>query len=216
MQETILSVLSDKKKSEEGKEEEELELVVPPPCRTRSPTGLRRVTPTTATIEKVLPNGDLYMGIFSRNVPHGHGKYLWSNGCMYEREWKKGKASGRGKLSWPFGATFEGDFKSGKIDGFGTFIGIDGPTYKGSWLSDRKHGFGENVMLMGMCIKDSGKGTCRMVKEDKYDMSWENGVPKWEREGCAGLSCTVGLLSLVSVSAKGVKRERDGLCSSVR
>jgi hypothetical protein len=46
MQETILSVLSDKKKSEEGKEEEELELVVPPPCRTRSPAGSRRVTPT--------------------------------------------------------------------------------------------------------------------------------------------------------------------------
>ena len=46
MQETILSVLSDKKKSEEGKQEEELELVVPPPCRTRSPAGSRRVTPT--------------------------------------------------------------------------------------------------------------------------------------------------------------------------
>jgi hypothetical protein len=46
MQETILSVLSDKKKSEEGKEEEELELVVPPPCRTQSPAGSRRVTPT--------------------------------------------------------------------------------------------------------------------------------------------------------------------------
>jgi hypothetical protein len=45
MQETILSVLSDKKKSEEGKEEEELELVVPPPCRTRSLAGSRRVTP---------------------------------------------------------------------------------------------------------------------------------------------------------------------------
>ena len=46
MQETILSVFFDKKKSEEEKEEEELELVVPPPCRTRSPAGLRRVTPT--------------------------------------------------------------------------------------------------------------------------------------------------------------------------
>ena len=35
MQETILSVLSNKKKSEKGKKEEELELVVPPPYRTR-------------------------------------------------------------------------------------------------------------------------------------------------------------------------------------
>ena len=33
---------------------------------------------------------------------------------------------------------------------------------------------------------------------------------KREREGCAGLSCAVGLLPPVSVSAKGVKREREG------
>uniref|UniRef100_A0A2N9IP70 Phosphatidylinositol 4-phosphate 5-kinase n=1 Tax=Fagus sylvatica TaxID=28930 RepID=A0A2N9IP70_FAGSY len=208
MQETILSVLSDKKKSEEGKEEEEVELVVPPPCRTRSPAGSRRVTPTTATVEKVLPNGDLYMGSFSGNVPHGHGKYLWSNGCMYEGEWKKGKASGRGKLSWPSGATYEGDFKSGKMDGFGTFIGIDGHTYKGSWLSDRKHGFGEKRYANGDVYQGfwkrnlqdgegrytwsngneyagewksgviSGKGVFVLANGDKYDMSWENGVPK--------------------------------------
>jgi hypothetical protein len=39
---------------------------------------------------------------------------------------------------------------------------------------------------------------------------------KREREGCASLSCAVGLLPSVSTSAKGVKREREGLCSSVR
>ncbi|GMY19221.1 hypothetical protein FCV25MIE_14464 [Fagus crenata] len=107
-------------------------------------------------------------------------------------------------------------------------------------------GLVRSIMLMGMCIKDSGKrnlqdgegrytwsngneyvgewksgvisrkGVFVLANGDKYDMSWENGVPKWEREGCAGLSCAVGLLPPVSVSAKGVKREREGLCSSVR
>ena len=31
--------------------------------------------------EKHLPNGDLYIKSFSGNVPHGSGKYLWSDGC---------------------------------------------------------------------------------------------------------------------------------------
>ena len=141
-------------------------------------------------------------------MPHGHGKYLWSNGCMYEGEWKKGKASGRGKLSWPSGATYKRDLKFGKMDGFGTFIGIDGHTYKGSWLSDQKHGFGEKRYANGDVYQGfwkrnlqdgegrytwsngneyigewksgviSGKGVFVLANGDKYDMSWENGVPK--------------------------------------
>ncbi|XP_030938570.1 phosphatidylinositol 4-phosphate 5-kinase 2-like [Quercus lobata] len=224
MQETILSVLSDqqpnnKKKSEEDDEEEEVELVVPPPClvvgRTRSPSGSRRVSPTASptTVEKLLPNGDLYNGTYSGNVPHGHGKYLWSNGCMYEGEWKKGKASGKGKLSWPSGATYEGDFKSGKMDGFGTFIGIDGHTYKGSWIADRKHGYGEKFYANGDIYRGfwkrnlqdgqgrymwsngneyegewkngiiSGNGVLVLSNGDKFDMCWENGVPKPKGNG---------------------------------
>nr|POF07887.1 phosphatidylinositol 4-phosphate 5-kinase 1 [Quercus suber] len=223
MQETVLSVLSDqqpnnKKKSEED-DEEEVELVVPPPClvvgRTRSPTGSRRVSPTASptTVEKLLPNGDLYNGTYSGNVPHGHGKYLWSNGCMYEGEWKKGKASGKGKLSWPSGATYEGDFKSGKMDGFGTFIGIDGHTYKGSWVADRKHGYGEKCYANGDIYRGfwkrnlqdgqgrymwsngneyegewkngiiSGNGVLVLSNGDKLDMCWENGVPKPKGNG---------------------------------
>ncbi|KAK7385110.1 hypothetical protein VNO78_30821 [Psophocarpus tetragonolobus] len=46
-------------------------------------------------VECVLPNGDIYFGILSGNVPHGTGKYVWSDGQMYEGEWKKGKACGK-------------------------------------------------------------------------------------------------------------------------
>uniref|UniRef100_A0A2N9FI73 Uncharacterized protein n=1 Tax=Fagus sylvatica TaxID=28930 RepID=A0A2N9FI73_FAGSY len=207
MQETILSVLSDKKKSEEGKEEEELELVVPPPCRTRSPTGSRRVTPTTATVEKVLPNGDLYMGEFlweraawswevfvvewvhvRRGMEERESEWereafmaIWSDlrrrSQVWENGWVWNLQDGEGRYTWSNGNEYVGEWKSGVISGKGVFVLANG---------------------------------------DKYDMSWENGVPKWEREGCAGLSCAVGLLPPVSASAKGVKREREGLCSSVR
>ncbi|KAF8365014.1 hypothetical protein HHK36_032979 [Tetracentron sinense] len=210
-----------KKKSEEEREETKTlsALVVPAPfivCRSRSQAGTRRVTPTTttgggtssATVEKVLPNGDLYTGSFVGNEPHGTGKYLWTDGCMYEGEWRRGKASGKGKFSWPSGATFEGEFKSGRMDGFGTFIGSDGDSYRGSWNADRKQGFGQKSYANGDFYEGlwkrnlqegqgryvwkngneyvgewkngviSGKGVLIGRNGNRYDGQWENGVPK--------------------------------------
>ncbi|XWS21584.1 hypothetical protein CRYUN_Cryun30bG0066800 [Craigia yunnanensis] len=187
--------------------------------RSRSQATTRRVTPTTtatafvtagtgATVEKLLRDGDLYIGSFSSNAPHGSGKYLWKDGCMYEGEWRRGKASGKGKFSWPSGATFEGDFKSGRMEGFGTFIGSDGDTYCGSWSSDRKHGYGHKRYANGDYYEGSwkknlqeghgryvwsngneyvgewkngvisGRGTLIWANGHRYDGQWENGVPK--------------------------------------
>nr|GMD78052.1 phosphatidylinositol 4-phosphate 5-kinase 2 [Ipomoea batatas] len=177
--------------------------------RIKSHATTRRVTPTTtAAVEKRLSNGDLYIGDFSGNVPHGSGKYLWADGCMYEGEWKRGKASGKGKFSWPSGATFEGEFKSGRMDGKGTFIGSDGDMYKGSWLADRKHGYGQKRYCNGdyyeghwkRNLQDGqgryvwqngneyagewkngvihGRGILIWANGNRYDGSWDNGVPK--------------------------------------
>jgi len=156
----------------------------------------------------VLPNGDIYTGGLVDGVPHGKGKYLWSDGCMYEGEWKKGKANGGGKFSWPTGASYEGHFKLGKMDGFGTFIGVDGEAYSGNWVSDKKHGFGEKRYANGDVYqglwKDNlqdgdgkyswsngneyigewkngvifGKGVLVWDNGNRYEGYWENGVPK--------------------------------------
>ncbi|KAJ8762909.1 hypothetical protein K2173_023038 [Erythroxylum novogranatense] len=205
----------------------------PPPVvpnRTRSSSAHRRVTPTTAiavsvpgdvpaiattsssattvTVEKLLPNGDLYIGAFSSNTPHGSGKYLWTDGCMYEGEWRRGKASGKGRFSWPSGATFEGEFKAGRMEGFGTFIGSDGDTYRGTWSADRKHGYGQKRYANGdfyegywkKNLQDghgryvwkngneyigewkngviSGRGVLVWTNGNKFEGQWENGVPK--------------------------------------
>ncbi|XP_071703073.1 phosphatidylinositol 4-phosphate 5-kinase 1 [Rutidosis leptorrhynchoides] len=189
--------------------------------RGRSPSAVacRRVAPTTAAetlattstptgTEKHLKNGDLYIGSFSGNVPHGSGKYLWSDGCMYEGEWKKGKASGKGKFSWPSGSTYEGEFKSGRMEGSGTFTGSDGDTYRGSWLSDRKNGYGQKRYSNGDYYEGTwrrnlqdgqgryvwkngneyvgdwrngvinGRGVLTWTNGNRYDGNWENGVPK--------------------------------------
>ncbi|WCJ44591.1 phosphatidylinositol-4-phosphate 5-kinase 1 [Euphorbia peplus] len=165
--------------------------------RPRSQSAGRRVTPANisltasdliggsaaATVEKQIPNGDLYMGSFSGNAPHGLGKYLWTDGCMYEGEWRRGKASGKGKFSWPSGATFEGEFKSGRMEGFGTFIGSDGDTYRGAWSGDRKHGFGQKRYANGDFYEGTwkknlqdGKGRYVWRNGNVYDGEWKNGV----------------------------------------
>uniref|UniRef100_A0A803NL92 Phosphatidylinositol 4-phosphate 5-kinase n=1 Tax=Cannabis sativa TaxID=3483 RepID=A0A803NL92_CANSA len=196
--------------------------------KSRSQGGTRRVTPTTTaissvvgdttisltsggcttTVERVLPNGDLYIGSFSGTVPHGSGKYLWTDGCMYEGDWRRGKASGKGKFSWPSGATYEGEFKSGRMEGFGTFIGSDGDTYRGSWSSDRKHGYGQKRYANGDFYEGSwkrnlqdgqgryvwkngneyvgewkngvisGRGILIWANGNRYEGQWENGIPK--------------------------------------
>ncbi|KAI7742180.1 hypothetical protein M8C21_029939, partial [Ambrosia artemisiifolia] len=199
--------------------------------RTRSQPTSRRITPTTTAaaayvtsdviatikqpttsgselIEKRLKNGDLYIGGFSNNLPHGSGKYLWSDGCMYEGDWKKGKASGKGKFSWPSGATYEGEFKSGRMEGSGTFTGSAGDTYRGSWLADRKHGYGVKHFSNGDYYEGlwkrnlhdgngryvwrngneyvgewrngvmDGRGVLILANGDRYDGCWEDGVSK--------------------------------------
>lgn len=187
-------------------------IIVP---RSKSQATCRRVTPTSVSesdgaivLEKHLPNGDLYIGTFSNNTPHGSGKYLWKDGCMYEGEWKKGKASGKGRFSWPSGATFEGEFKSGRMEGNGTFIGSDGDMYKGSWSGDRKHGYGVKHYSNGDYYEGNwkknlqdgqgrylwrngneyigewkngminGRGVLVWNNGNRYDGNWENGNPK--------------------------------------
>ncbi|KAL1347040.1 hypothetical protein HN51_020561 [Arachis hypogaea] len=226
MQETLLTVseqlhTTKKKKSDEEEDNEEgddvIELVVlPPPCRPpRAPPGSRRVTPAVtfsdsglSSVVRSLPNGDLYAGTLTGNVPDGAGKYLWSDGCIYEGEWCDGKASGKGRFSWPSGATYEGEFSDGKMHGTGTFVGADGDTYKGSWLSDKKHGFGEKHYANGDVYEGSwthnlqegegkyvwrngneyigewkngaicGKGVLVWKNGNRYEGFWENGIPK--------------------------------------
>ncbi|XVF82321.1 hypothetical protein PTKIN_Ptkin16aG0037200 [Pterospermum kingtungense] len=159
-------------------------------------------------VEKVLPGGDFYTGQWCDGLPHGDGKYLWTDGCMYVGEWSKGKTIGKGKFSWPSGATYEGDFRSGFMDGKGTYTGSSGDTYKGSWIINLKHGQGTESYANGDYYEGEwrkgfqeghgryqwkngnhyigqwknglmyGNGTMVWSNENRYDGFWEDGLPK--------------------------------------
>ncbi|KAJ1256320.1 hypothetical protein BS78_K046700, partial [Paspalum vaginatum] len=110
--------------------------------------------------EQLLPSGDFYQGDLRGDLPHGAGKFLWTDGSMYEGSWRRGRASGRGKFSWTSGATYEGDFAGGYMHGQGTYIGEFGDTFAGLWANNLRH----------------GRGTQAYASGDVYDGHWRDGL----------------------------------------
>ncbi|KAL8555257.1 hypothetical protein ACS0TY_003169 [Phlomoides rotata] len=159
-------------------------------------------------VEKVFPNGDIYMGQWANKCPNGKGKCLWSDGCMYVGEWSNGKKMGKGKFSWPSGATYEGQFRNGCMEGEGVYTGSSNDTYRGSWLCNMRHGKGiqsydngdyyegqwrrgevdskgryqwrNGNQYMGHWRqgKMNGIGTMVWCNGNQYDGNWQDGLPR--------------------------------------
>ncbi|GMH31345.1 hypothetical protein Nepgr_033188 [Nepenthes gracilis] len=165
--------------------------------RSRSQATTTNVTPTgilssvviapiePVTVEKFLPNGDLYIKTFLGNVPHGSGKDFWIDG--------------KAKFPWPSGATCVGDYKLGQMEG------ADGDTYKGRWFADKTPGFAEKRggHYEGVCMTKfqdeqgkfvwkkgnacdgegnngliAGKGVLIWADGNRHDGKWNSGIPK--------------------------------------
>ncbi|KAG0623343.1 hypothetical protein M758_3G166800 [Ceratodon purpureus] len=146
------------------------------------------------TGEKVLSNGDFYVGTWQGSLPEGTGKYLWADGCMYEGEWGRGKKSGKGKISWPTGATYEGEFVGGYMHGVGTYMGVGGTTYKGQWSMNVKHGYGRKRYANGDVYEGAWK---QGVQEGVGKYTWASGN-EYHGEWRAGTMCGKGVLTWVS------------------
>ncbi|XP_074306758.1 phosphatidylinositol 4-phosphate 5-kinase 4-like [Silene latifolia] len=134
-------------------------------------------------VEKFLPNGDYYMGQWFENCPHGHGKYLWTDGCMYVGEWFRGQAIGKGRFSWPSGAIYEGEFKSGYMDGKGIYTSQNGEIYRGFWVMNMKHGHGFISYENGDSYEgdwkhglQDGQGKYKWSNGNYYCGEWRSGV----------------------------------------
>ncbi|CDO97548.1 unnamed protein product [Coffea canephora] len=144
------------------------------------------------TLEKVFLCGGVYAGNFKGLLPHGKGKYTWSDGTTYEGDWEEGKMTGKGRISWASGATYEGDFSGNYLHGFGTFTGSDGSLYTGGWRMNSQHGIGrkqyQNSDVYDGCWKEGkreGSGRYAWSNSNMYIGSWKNGkmsgrgVMKW-------------------------------------
>ncbi|GJS34501.1 phosphatidylinositol 4-phosphate 5-kinase 8-like protein isoform X1 [Tanacetum coccineum] len=149
------------------------------------PLGVRMVM-------DIVLNGDVYFGDVKGRIPHGRGKYTWSDGTVYEGSWDEGKMTGVGRITWSSGASYEGDFSGGYLDGFGTLANSDGSTYKGSWRFNNQHGLGRkqysNSDIYDGCWKEGvheGNGKYAWCNGNIYIGNWKSGsmcgrgVMKW-------------------------------------
>ncbi|XP_071736872.1 phosphatidylinositol 4-phosphate 5-kinase 7-like [Rutidosis leptorrhynchoides] len=109
---------------------------------------------------EIILDGDVYFGNVKGMIPHGRGKYTWSDGTVYEGDWEAGKMTGMGQITWSSGASYEGEFSGGYLDGFGTLSNPDGSTYAGSWRLNNQHGLGRK----------------QYSNSDIYDGSWKEGM----------------------------------------
>ncbi|KAI7749148.1 hypothetical protein M8C21_001213 [Ambrosia artemisiifolia] len=109
---------------------------------------------------KIVLNGDVYFGDVNGMIPHGKGKYTWSDGTVYEGCWEEGKMTGDGRITWSSGASYEGEFSGGYLDGFGKLTTPNGSIYIGSWRFNNQHGLGRK----------------QYSNSDIYDGSWKEGV----------------------------------------
>ncbi|KAF6172739.1 hypothetical protein GIB67_000797 [Kingdonia uniflora] len=140
--------------------------------------------------ENVFANGDLYVGNFKGLLPHGEGKYTWSDGKVYKGEWEEGKMTGKGRIYWTSGANYDGDFSSGYFHGFGIFSGTDGSVYKGTWRMNRQDGMGRKQYFNSDIYEGFWK---EGVKEGNGSYVWCNGdtfTGNWK----AGKMCGRGIM----------------------
>ena len=132
----------------------------------------------------------MYVGNFKGVLPHGKGKYTWSDGTIYEGDWEDGKITGKGQIIWSSGAQYEGDFAGGYIHGFGTFTGSDGSIYRGSWRMNVLHGVGKKQY----CNSDIYEGNWKEgVHEGSGRYSWNSGnvyIGSWK----GGKMCGRGVM----------------------
>ncbi|KAK9132479.1 hypothetical protein Scep_012007 [Stephania cephalantha] len=155
-----------------------------------TPTSTSATTPTGGNevyhAERLFHNGDFFTGQWCNGVPHGTGKYLWTDGCMYVGEWYRGKTMGMGEFSWPSGATYEGEFNKTYMDGKGTYTGTNGNTYRGSWVMNLKHGHGIKHYSNG----DYYEGDWRRGVQDGHGRyQWKNGntyIGQWKNGAICG------------------------------
>ncbi|KNA04201.1 hypothetical protein SOVF_201860 [Spinacia oleracea] len=140
--------------------------------------------------DKVFPNGDVYSGDIFGMIPHGTGKYTWSDGTIYEGDWEEGKMTGQGCITWTSGSIYEGEFSGGYLHGQGTSIFSDRSTYDGAWRMNTKDGFGKKIYTTSDFYEGSWKEGVRQGS-GKYVWSTGNAyIGTWK----GGMMCGRGLL----------------------
>jgi hypothetical protein len=77
-----------------------------------------------------------------KNLKHGRGTQVFSDGKLFIGNFKNDLFSGRGRVIYPDGEAYTGEWKAGECHGKGTYHYTDGSKYEGDWKNDIRDGNG--------------------------------------------------------------------------
>jgi hypothetical protein len=113
--------------------------------------GTRRGTSTDL-------DGNVYVGDFVNNVPHGFGIYEYASSSVYEGHFIGGKKNGHGKYAFASGDVYEGYYIRGQENGHGKFTFPDGSVYEGEYFDGKATGHGKWISANGDIREGHYKG----------------------------------------------------------
>lgn len=132
----------------------------------------------------LLPNGDMYDGMYRHGKRHGKGLYVFRNGARYNGNYRYGMKQGVGLFIYPDGSQYEGEWKKDMKHGFGIYRYTNGDTYEGSWYKGLRDGLGVyfykslNVKYSGTWEKGRMHGPAQVIYPPfRYHGDWKNGLP---------------------------------------
>lgn len=113
-----------------------------------------------------------YSGQFKEGLPHGEGRFVYTNGDKYLGNWAKGKKEGSGKYIFKNGIHYQGHFKNDFFDGQGTMYFKDQSKYVGYWKQGKR----------------DGSGTLTLANGEKISGTWSKGQyqAEWDQLGFSG------------------------------
>ncbi|XP_051847144.1 radial spoke head 1 homolog [Antechinus flavipes] len=90
----------------------------------------------------MLPNGDVYDGLYEFGKRHGQGTYRFKSGARYIGEYQQNKKHGQGLFIYPDGSKYEGNWVDDQRHGHGVYYYPNNDTYTGEWFAHQRQGQG--------------------------------------------------------------------------
>ncbi|XP_075225269.1 radial spoke head 1 homolog [Lycorma delicatula] len=132
----------------------------------------------------ILPNGDMYDGMYRNGKRHGVGLYVFRNGARYKGDYRLGFKHGTGLFIYPDGSRYNGEWKKDKKNGYGIYEYPNGDVYKGSWYKGLRDGLGVYYFkstateYSGTWVKGKMHGPAEVIYPTfRYHGNWKNGLP---------------------------------------
>ena len=148
-----------------------------------------------------------YSGGVAKEVPHGSGKFEYSDGSTYDGQWIDGVYDGDGVFTSSGGQQYVGKFARGKREGAGSVRWPEGWVWVGRWKDDKAVGVGEYIKPRSFSI---GSAMAPRYTGEFRDGNYSGTLALYSADGTVVKEMSGSLRSLEGLSGRGVLQWPSG------